>query len=168
MYSEQNTRFSNRPDTLVIFVVQILCLCLYSKYVIQYNTTIEVDDPGIPPKQREGDEYLMNMILESGQFTNLEIRRLNYCRLYLQAITLSDITDATGTQLDMSKRTGEMSRYSSRTTSLVRVNQDRPSPIKWKLWCKANLIWSHPDGQLHTPLGDWLHRIHRQRQFHLA
>ena len=98
-------------------------------FLAKINATIDVDDPGVPPKQREGDEYLMDMILESGQFTNIEIRRLNYCRLYLQAVTLSDITEANGNQLDMSKRLGEMSMYSSRTT-LLQVNQDRPSPIE--------------------------------------
>jgi hypothetical protein len=34
------------------------------------NAPIEVDEPGIPPKQRHGDEYLMDMILDSGQFTS--------------------------------------------------------------------------------------------------
>ena len=136
-------------------------------FLAEINATIEVDEPGIPPKQRERDEYLMDMILESGQFTNLEIRRLNYCRLFLQAVTLSDITDTSGEQLDLSKRQGELSMYSSRTM-LLNVKQDRPSPVEWKLWRKANLIWSHPDGTLHTPLGEWLHRIHQQRQCHLT
>jgi hypothetical protein len=43
------------------------------------NATIEVDEPGIPPTQRHGDEYIMDMILESGQFTKAHVRRLNYC-----------------------------------------------------------------------------------------
>ena len=131
------------------------------------NATIEVDEPGIPPKQRHGDEYLMDMILDSGQFTNAQIRRLNYCRLYLQAITLSDVTDADGQVLDLSKRQGKQSFQSSRTTWL-HVNQDRPSTPEWTLWKKANLIWSYPDGTLHTPLGEWLVQPHQQRQRHFA
>ena len=136
-------------------------------FLATINATIEVDDPGIPPKQRAGDEYIMDMILASGQFTTLQIKRLNYCRLFLQAVTLSDITDESGEHLDMHKRDGKLSTYSSRTT-LLQVHQDRPSSVVWKLWRKANLIWSHPNGKLHTPLGSWLIRIHQQRQRHLS
>jgi hypothetical protein len=53
------------------------------KFLAELNATIEVDDPGIPLTRRQGDEYIMDMILESKQFTNAQIRRLNYCRLYL-------------------------------------------------------------------------------------
>ena len=98
---------------------------------------------------------------------NAQIRRLNYCRLYLQAITLSDVTDADGQVLDLSKRRGEQSFQSSRTTWL-HENQDRPSTPEWTLWKKANLIWSYPDGTLHTPLGEWLVKPHQQRQRHFA
>jgi hypothetical protein len=106
-------------------------------------------------------------ILESGQFTKAQVRRLNFCRLYLQAVTLSDITDANGTELDHSKRRGDCSSQSSKTT-LLRVNQARPSSVEWTLWRKANLIWSYRDSKLHNPLGEWLINPMQQRQRHFA
>jgi hypothetical protein len=101
-------------------------------FLAVFNATIEVDEPGIPPKQRHGDEYIMDMILDSGQFTKAQIRRLNYCRLYLQAVTVSDITDANGIALDQSKRRGDSS-FQSSTTTLLQVNQARPSSVEWTL-----------------------------------
>jgi exonuclease III len=131
------------------------------------DATIEVDDPGIQPLQRVADAYLMDLILDSKQFKPAQIRRLNYCRLYLQAITISDITTNTGLHLDLSKRNGLPSLYSS-VTQNVRVHQDSPSPDEWKLWRKANLLWSEADGTLRTPLGSWLAPIATQRQRHFA
>jgi hypothetical protein len=52
------------------------------KFLETINASIQVDDPKIPPRQREGDAYLMDMILEANVFTDAEIRKLNYCRLY--------------------------------------------------------------------------------------
>jgi hypothetical protein len=62
----------------------------------------------------------------------------------------------------------DRSLQSSRTT-LLHVNQARPSSIECKLWRKANLLWSqHPDGTLHIPLGEWLLNPINQRQRHFA
>jgi hypothetical protein len=35
-------------------------------FLATINATIEVDEPEIPPKQRQCDEYIMEMILEDG------------------------------------------------------------------------------------------------------
>ena len=42
-------------------------LASMQKFLAKINATI---DPGIPLKQRQGDKYIMDMILESKQFTN--------------------------------------------------------------------------------------------------
>ncbi|KAI2512751.1 hypothetical protein MHU86_1539 [Fragilaria crotonensis] len=147
---------------------------LESKWIASLRTflstidaTIEVDDPGIPPLQREHDSYLMDHVLESRQFQPAQIRRINYCRLYLQAVTVSDISTNNGLQLDMSKREGQFSLYSS-VTQCVRVNQDRPSDAEWKLWKKANTLWSDATGKLYQPLGSWKLPRRAQRQRHFA
>ena len=136
-------------------------------YLAAINATIEVDDPGILPLQRENDSYIMDHILASHQFKPAQIRRINYCRLYLQAVTVSDITTNNGLMLDMSKNTGHISLYSS-VTQCIRVNQDRPSEAEWRLWRKANALWSDAHGALIQPLGAWLHSRASQRQRHFA
>jgi hypothetical protein len=69
------------------------------------------------PPQPVDDSYLMDLILKSKQFKPAQIRRL----------PLSDITSNTGLHLDLRKRNGSPSLYSSVVTQNVRVHQDRPS-----------------------------------------
>jgi hypothetical protein len=136
-------------------------------YLAAIDATLEVDDPGILPLQREDDSYIMDHILQARQFTPAQIRRINYCRLYLQAITVSDVTTNAGLQLDMSKLAGRISLYSS-VTQGIRVHQERPSETEWKLWKKANSLWSDAQGNLYQPLGAWLHTRTLKRQRHFA
>ena len=122
---------------------------------------------GVPTIQRQGDSFIMDHVLESHKFSAAEIRKINYCRLYLQAITISDISTATGDALDLCKLVGTMSLQSSRTT-WIPINQDRPSEAEWRLWRRANLLWSTPEGRLHVPLKKWERPIHTQRNSHFA
>ena len=57
---------------------------------------LHLEEPCIPALQREHDIYLMDSVLGSNHFTPLEIRRINYCPLYLGAVTLSDLTKDCG------------------------------------------------------------------------
>jgi ribonuclease HI len=98
----------------------------------------------------------MDYVLESKQFSVAEIRHINYCRLYLQAITISDLATAEGSELDNSKLHGQPSLQSSQTTWLE-VHQEYPSHRAWKTWRRANLLWSYPGGRLKTALQTWLH-----------
>jgi hypothetical protein len=113
------------------------------------------------------DCNLMDVILASGKFTSSEIHRLNYCRLYLKATTLSDLTQPHGKKLDWHKLHGSPSLFSSRTRG-ISINQERPSYAEWALWKKANSLWSTEGGVLYQPLGDWVLDIHDQRQQHFA
>ena len=114
------------------------------------GATLEIDTTFVQPLQREFDHYLMEMILLSGKFNEVEI--LNCCRLYLQAVTLSDITNAAGTRLDDAMMKGRPGPFSSRT-KLHYVVQERPNDASWILWRKACRIWSRPDNYLHQSLG---------------
>ena len=57
---------------------------------------LRFDKPYIPEKQRVNDSYIMDHVLDSKQFKPVEICKINYCRLYLQAITVSDISNCIG------------------------------------------------------------------------
>jgi hypothetical protein len=136
-------------------------------FMAQINASMELDTTGVPSLQRQHDAHIMDIILESNQFTNAQVRPLNYCRMYLQAVTISDISDATGQQLDRSKMLGKPNAKSS-TTTWIQINQERPSEVEWKLWRKANLLWSNVLGELRTHLGQWLVSRPRQRQQQFA
>jgi hypothetical protein len=121
----------------------------------------------IPPLQRVHDAHIMDIVLQSKKFTVAEIRRINYCRLFLQAVTLSDLATVDGQYVDASKLNGHPSLRSSSTT-LMHINQDHPSESKWSLWKKVNQLWSNKDGRFHQSLGRWLLPIHKQRERHLV
>ena len=72
----------------------------------------------------------MDRILDSKTFDAEEIKRLNYCRLYLQAVTISDLTVIDGDQLDPGKWIGQPTELSS-LSRLEWPRQNRPSPATW-------------------------------------
>jgi hypothetical protein len=132
------------------------------EFLATISASIRLDDPCIPPHQRENDKYLMDLIIQSGRYTPAQVRKLNYCRLYLQAVTLSDITKPNGHKLDPCLLSGRPSLFSNRTRWHT-VQQVRPSESEWKLWKTANSLWSDPYGQLFQPLGAWLQSLPNHR-----
>jgi hypothetical protein len=114
-----------------------------------------VDNPFILPLQREHDFYLMDVVLASKQFTTEEVRKINYCRLYLQAVTVSDISLAGGTRLDPYFLKGTRGPMSSER-KCHHVNQSRPYDKSWNIWQKANYLWTRQGTKLYQPLGRWL------------
>ena len=137
------------------------------QFLSEHNMSIHVDEPELPELQRKFDIHIMDMILNANKFKDAEIRRLNYCRLYLGAVTLSDLTHITGLRLDFSKLEGRPSIYSS-VTQRNRIHQERPSDNDWRLWKKANRIWSDDNGRLMEALGPWILHPKDQRQQHRA
>jgi hypothetical protein len=132
-------------------------------YLKHVKGNIEVDQKYIPPLERIHDCYIMDAIIDSHQFNNKEIQRLNYCRLYLQAVTLSDLAQASGTHLDMAMLRGCPDQCSS-VSRWHHVTQGRPDDKQWQLWRRANRIWSEEDGALKQPLKRWIVPVQHQRR----
>ena len=91
------------------------------EFLASIDCTLQVDDASIPTLQRHHDTHIMDCILDSKRFTAAEIRRLNYCRLYLQAQTLSDLVDLNGLYLYKTKLDGKPSLLSSKSLG-VKIN----------------------------------------------
>jgi hypothetical protein len=138
------------------------------QFLSENNMSLHVDEPELPELQRKFDIHIMDMILHANIFKDAEIRQLNYCRLYLGAVALSDLTHITRLRLDFSKLEGRPSIYSS-VTQRNRIHQERPSDKDWLLWKKANSIWSDNNGKLMEALvGPWILHPKEQRQQHRA
>jgi hypothetical protein len=43
---------------------------------------------------------IMEALIASDRFTNKELKEINYCRIYLQALYLSDITNIKGNKIE--------------------------------------------------------------------
>ena len=108
----------------------------------------------------------MDVIMASNIFTPAEVRRLNYCQLFLRAaLTAADFTDTPGKRLDSSKLHGNPSIMSSKPTSPT-IYQGCLGDAEWKLWKKANRLWSHHDNTLIKPLGMWILDCHQLNHHH--
>ena len=125
------------------------------QFLRHINATFELDKEFIPTLQREHDSYIMDHILDSKRFSNAEIKRLNYCRQWLQVQTISDITQASGTRLHLEFFNGRHTLMTPATTNL-KFWQGKPNEKTWKLWKRASLLWASKHGKLHQSLGKWL------------
>ena len=126
------------------------------------NSRIRLDNTYIPTLQRINDSYIMDHVLGSKMFQPTEIRQINYCRLYLQAVTVSDISTASGSQLFCGIHKGSTTGITS-TTTWHHTVQKTPDTSSWKLWKKALAIFS-TNGILHNPLYEWLDPPTQQRR----
>eukprot|EP00980_Cylindrotheca_fusiformis_P010202 scaffold2269_cov65-Cylindrotheca_fusiformis.AAC.2 len=123
-------------------------------YLVDIDAQIEVDEPFVPPPQRENDCYLMDVALTTTCFDAEAVKRINYCRLFLQAVTLSDITfpDRLGNMIDPSLVTGAPNSKCPKSTYCP-TKQAKPTASSWKIWQQFCDILEE---QLQrAPLGRW-------------
>jgi hypothetical protein len=122
-----------------------------------------LDDYHIPPLQQHGDSYIMDTVLASNLFKPQQVSWINYRRLYLQAITVSDICDGHGNHLEPELYYGRLHEKSGKTTWHC-FQQEQPSERSWRPWHKACNLLTSKARKLHTPLGKWEHPIANLRR----
>jgi hypothetical protein len=61
--------------------------------------SLQIADLTIQPLQRQNDFFLMDTAVTCPLLSPSDIKRVNYCRLYLQLTTLSDMTNAHGNRI---------------------------------------------------------------------
>jgi hypothetical protein len=123
---------------------------------------LRLDVSFVPEIQRVNNSFIMDHVLERGDFTHKEVRKINYCRLYLQAITVSDISNATGNTLMPGITYGEYTLWSG-VTHHHKTNQAKPDNSTWRLWSRAMSLIADSNENLHIPLRQWIPHPHRQR-----
>jgi hypothetical protein len=108
----------------------------------------------IQPLERHGDRYIMDIVLSLQGFLAKEIKLVNYCRLYLQVLTLSDICNAEGNKL----AEGILQGYKCTKQSyslLEEPYQERPNEMSWGVWRRWLKQVCYDKDQLIRPLGPW-------------
>ena len=106
-------------------------------FLRETNTTIEVDEPGLTPIQREYDQHIMDHVLGLQKFSRAELKRINYCRLFLDVQTISDISTACGKFLSRDLLDGNPSFETSRAKGLRAVQKKPTCKRTWQLWRQA-------------------------------
>jgi hypothetical protein len=123
---------------------------------------LRLDQTYVPPLQRAYDSYIMDHVMSSQLFTDKQVREINYCRLFLHAVTVSDITNASGSRLFPGILQGSTSDIDSATKD-HHVYQLKPYPTAWRLWKRACELFSTA-GVLHDTLEEWLVPPEKQRR----
>jgi hypothetical protein len=98
--------------------------------------------------------YLYHPTLSDPTFSNMDVRFINYCRLYLQVSELSDIATAEGDRVAVGIYAG-VSPNSQGTSCLEYPYQERPGPRAWRAWRKFIRSVSNDVGVLRRHLGRW-------------
>jgi hypothetical protein len=65
--------------------------CSLRTFLQLINGLIRGDSSYVPTIQRKNDSHIMDHVLSSGVFTASDVCAINYVRVYLQAVTVSDI-----------------------------------------------------------------------------
>jgi hypothetical protein len=124
-------------------------LCSVWTFLVSIHGSLEFVDNQIQPKQGEGDTYIMDIALAS-QLTSTKLRGINLCCLFFNALTISDITNASGNRLSPGILDGTPLVSQSRPNS-PHVKQPSPSLRAWTAWRKLLRLVSYRRGILHIP-----------------
>ena len=104
------------------------------------------------------DSFIMETFANCPTITSEELRKLNRCRIYLKAWTISDIVDGSGVHITSKAYAGRTdgSRVSTETWENIR----RPTETYWDIWRKSlKLVYCDGTSErtLSQPLSYWIH-----------
>jgi len=119
------------------------------------------------------DRFLMEEFVQQG-FSKLQLEQLNACRMYLNVMTLAEITDHTGMELipqilsNLINTTPKgLGNISTSTLQWPRVHN--PSAPSWRLWTQTLCTiyaGSPKNTRLCQPLGQWTQGYQDTRFWH--
>jgi hypothetical protein len=145
------------------------CLLLNKNWIAEVwvhlstcKTTVEINGLWIPKENRKRDLTIMERLVASGRFSGKELQQINYCRIYLQVLFMSDIANVKETEVEEWARRGK--RQSGRKSYWEWPVQQRP--VSWKAW-KDAIEYLAPDNQISPTLGEWNKSHHQVMEWYV-
>ena len=123
-------------------------------FLINIEATIELHSDFTPTIYRTTDHTIMDMATSDHTCTKTDIRRINYCRLYLGVTWLSEICDPTGHFILQEFLSGDRPLWAFRPTRL-QVHQQRPGTVSWQIFRKFLKRHTLSGFRIHHP-GTWV------------
>ena len=120
-----------------------------------HDVHVELDSPPLALR-REGDCLLMELFMDA-KVDQQTLLWLNWCRMFLHAVTLSDIVTADGSKVTTDAWTGRRDSHCLDRYQWPRTR--RPSSRWWDLWrywLSKTVLGPSEDRSLAAPLGPWL------------
>jgi hypothetical protein len=134
-------------------------------YLALINGSMKITGLKIQQIERHGDQHIMDAALSSNVLQRHELKYINYCRLYLQMLTISDMRNAEGNKLADGVRSGRRTNTQSYSI-LEEPNQVRPNNQVWGIWRRFLQSICNTKDKLLKPLGPWFNRMSTQRRWH--
>jgi hypothetical protein len=128
------------------------------KLTNQLQILVEVEKHWTLLPARTNDRFLMDQIIKYN-FSPLQLRHINYCRLFLQVFLLSDFTTADGQKILPYIIKGF--QPVDRKSGLHWPRQELPPEQAWAPWRLA-LEHLSPGTKLVPPLRPWLRPPHQK------
>jgi hypothetical protein len=125
-------------------------------YIESANLTLEIEQLWLPKPSREGDAMIMDLATQFN-LSVVQIKQLNNCRLYLQVLMLSDITEADGIHILPNMFKGR--KTDDRISNLQWPNTCKPK--SWAVW-KLFLHYISSGTKLENRLGKWTDTTHQE------
>jgi hypothetical protein len=125
------------------------------QFISDNGLQLQTDLPGIHPRRHQ-DLFLMDIFINSAKYSLQELQQLNWCRLYLQVITVADITDASGHKI--LHHIWQGNKDIQPRAQYAWPNQGKPSRGSWIVWraALARTLGMTPHRPNHNcKLGDW-------------
>jgi hypothetical protein len=113
-------------------------------FTTRYSLKFLYPNGWVPSKPRSQDQFLME-VFQQHRPSVTDMKALNRCRLYLNILTISDITTAEGRTIDHNIKKGQ--KLADRESTLLWPTQGKPSPKDWQEW-KQHLGWLEHKGKL--------------------
>jgi hypothetical protein len=168
------TTISPLQDTTTYNHVAAPWLDTLRSFLHRTNSHITTPNLRCPSLLRTNDQSIMNVAITLGLTTN-QLDQVNRCRIWLQVITLAEITDIDGVEILTCAIHGNSDTNNTPTLWTISQSkfrwplQQKPNRPAWRLWQKMLRSLSPRDGtspaSLRTPLGQWHPSAHLQRQW---
>jgi hypothetical protein len=116
------------------------------RFLAKHRASLEIECIPKSTYERQGDEYIMDVVCSPATtteldteylnyYTDAEIRQIYYCKSYLQVKRISDLCTADGVFIIPSVAKGERSIRQC-ASKLEEIKQERPSGNSWAIWRK--------------------------------
>jgi hypothetical protein len=122
-----------------------------------------------PSLLRVRDKSIMKTLMDSGKFERWQMRDINRCRLYLKAVTISDIASACGKKMN-SCRWKKNQEVPVENSPYVWPLQAYPGARSWRTWrlaIRSCLTGKSKDKSLLIPLGEWTSKPRQHFEWYL-
>ena len=126
-------------------------------YLRDIGGRLQLQNHGVCKLQRMHDSFIMDIAVSSKKFGPTALKRINYCRMYLNVLLVSDISTPNGQRIDHAAYAGDRENLHSIELGHS-VNQARPNEKAWADWKRClHLVASRDEHHsLKEPLGAWI------------